>query len=247
MLRRTNDLRVVRHGNLAGRFTYSRSATSDPVSDPLFGGAQRVSPFGITYSRSATSDPVSGHSSGVTQWARSRKSLEGLTSRSLMSWEIRVNIDPTSVLMKYHQPHEIYCNFIVVICNWYRCLLDGSSIMHATAAYVISIRQRLLEPNRHFPTYCFQDDVDDLLGVGLSDPCFTTFTRPMIMSSVTLLVQIKLDPPWYNPPWLLNRNMTIIKLCLQTIHASVKVMNVWFCTFNHALHPFIMPIVATSW
>ena len=67
MLRRPNDLRVVRHGNLADRFTYSRSATSDPVSDPLFGGAQRVSPFEITYSRSATSDPVSDHSSGGTQ------------------------------------------------------------------------------------------------------------------------------------------------------------------------------------
>ena len=48
--------------------------------------------------------------------------------------------------------------------------------------------QRLLEPSRHIPTNCSQDDVDDLLGVGLSDPCFTTFTLPMIMSSVTLLV-----------------------------------------------------------
>ena len=67
MLRRTNDLRVVRHGNLTGRFTYSWSATSDPVSVPLSGGAQRVSPFKITYSRSATSDPVSDHSSGSTQ------------------------------------------------------------------------------------------------------------------------------------------------------------------------------------
>ena len=48
--------------------------------------------------------------------------------------------------------------------------------------------QRLLEPNRHVSTYSLQDDVDDLLSVGLCGSRFTTFTFSMVMSSVTSFV-----------------------------------------------------------
>ena len=45
------------------------------------------------------------------------------------------------------------------------------------------------------PMYCLEDDVDNLIGICLCDLCFTTFTFAMIMFSITLLVQVELDPP----------------------------------------------------
>ena len=67
--------------------------------------------------------------------------------------------------------------------------------MFAITACLVQLRQRLFEPNHHMPTYCLEDEVNNLIGVGLCDLRFTTFTFSMIMPSIALLVQIELDPP----------------------------------------------------